>query len=284
MSEFRQNRSRLAAVRIGTVAITIAMANGTCLLAQLPPGGVGAFPGRPKGDPAAITRGKVLYGTNCAYCHGEDVRGGENGGTNLLRSDFVMKDKFGESIAAFLRDETAASHKFTLNAEGLADIAAFVHNFPLSSRDQGRMRPATILVGDAKAGEAYFKAKCSTCHSATGDLRGIATKVDNPRSLQEHWIMPLVYSGRPIPASYTGKVPTVTVTTPSGQKVEGRLDRIDDFIVTLTEADGRLRSFRRDGDVPKVELHDPMQGHKDLLPQYTDRDIHNLTAYMVTLQ
>jgi cytochrome c oxidase cbb3-type subunit 3 len=62
------------------------------------------------------------------------------------------------------------------------------------------------------------------------------------------------------------------------------LGRIDDFIVTMTLADGTARSFRRDGDTPAIEVHDPLKPHKDLLPGYTDRDIHNLTAYLVTLQ
>ena len=37
---------------------------------------VGAFPSWPKTDPEAIARGKQVYGANCAYCHGEDARGG----------------------------------------------------------------------------------------------------------------------------------------------------------------------------------------------------------------
>ena len=77
---------------------------------------------------------------------------------------------------------------------------------------------------------------------------------------------------------------TVTVTLPSGENVEGRLVRIDDFMVTVALADGTLRTFRRDGDVPKVEVHDPMQAHRDLLTVYTDKDIHDLTAYLVTLK
>src|SRR5437762_9260384 len=64
---------------------------------------VGAFPSWPKTDPEAIARGKQVYGANCAYCHGEDARGGENGGTNLIRSDVFMKDRNGEFIAEFLR-------------------------------------------------------------------------------------------------------------------------------------------------------------------------------------
>ena len=77
---------------------------------------------------------------------------------------------------------------------------------------------------------------------------------------------------------------TVTVTTPSGQKLEGRLDRIDDFIVIFTPADGVQRSVRRDGDVPKVEIRDPLEGHTKLLSVYTDKDMHDVTAYLVTLK
>jgi len=77
---------------------------------------------------------------------------------------------------------------------------------------------------------------------------------------------------------------TVTVTLPSGEKVEGRLDRIDDFTVSLTTADGTRRSFRTAGNTPKVEVHDPLQPHRDLLRSYKDADIHNVTAYLVTLK
>mgnify|MGYP003343020787 FL=1 len=45
-----------------------------------------------------------------------------------------------------------------------------------------------------------------------------------------------------------------------------------------------LRTIHRDGEVPKVEVHDPMKPHKDLLPVYTDRDIHNVTAYLASIK
>ena len=59
---------------------------------------------------------------------------------------------------------------------------------------------------------------------------------------------------------------------------------IDDFTIALTDASGDYRSFSRNGDIPKVVLKDPIQAHYDLLPKYTDADIHNLTAYLVTLK
>jgi cytochrome c oxidase cbb3-type subunit III len=250
--------------------------------------GIGLFPARPPGDPAAVSRGKTSYGTNCAYCHGEDARGGENGGTNLLRSDFVMKDRTGEVLAPFLASATSNEHKFRFAPAEVADLAAYIHEFRVSSRDPGRMRPATVVVGDAKAGQAYFQAKCGSCHSVTGDLKGIAARFDDPRSLQQGWLMPRVAGGRGgvVVTSAGGNVPpvTVTVTLANGDEVEGALGRIDDFIVTLTQSDGAPRSIRRDGDQPKVEVHDPLQPHKDLLRVYTDKDIHDVTAYLVTIQ
>jgi cytochrome c oxidase cbb3-type subunit 3 len=74
------------------------------------------------------------------------------------------------------------------------------------------------------------------------------------------------------------------VTTGSGERVEGRLDRIDDFIVILTPADGIQRSFRRSGAVPQVQVNDPLAGHRQLLVKYTDKDMHDVTAYLVTLK
>ncbi len=77
---------------------------------------------------------------------------------------------------------------------------------------------------------------------------------------------------------------TVAVTQPSGEKVEGRLVRIDDFLVVVGMPDGSTRSFRRADDVPKVDITDPLEGHKKLLLTYTDKDVHDVTAYLVTLK
>jgi cytochrome c oxidase cbb3-type subunit III len=174
--------------------------------------------------------------------------------------------------------------KFPMTTAQVADIAAFLHNFRVAGYDASRLKPPTIVVGNAAAGEAYFKAKCASCHSVTGDLKGIGAKYAEPRDLQQTFVMP-GGGGRGRGATSASVPPTtVTVTLSSGQKVEGRLVRVDDFIVTLADAEGTPRSFRRDGDNPKVEIHDPLQPHKALLGVYSDKDIHNLTAYLVTVK
>jgi hypothetical protein len=178
--------------------------------------------------------------------------------------------------------------KLDLAPAQVAEIAAFIHSFAVGGRDESRMPPPSILVGDAKAGEAYFKATCSSCHSVTGDLKGFASKFSDPKMLQQTWLAPGGAGARGFgpqtPPPTRVPPPTVTVTLPSGQKVDGMLGRIDDFLVTLTDAEGMHRSFRRDGDSPKVEIHDPLEPHRNLLRTYTDKDIHNLTAYLATVK
>jgi mono/diheme cytochrome c family protein len=245
-----------------------------------------AFPQRPPSDPAAVERGKGLFTVNCGFCHGTDARGGE-AGPNLLRSALVLADQKGELIAAVVQKgrPDAGMPSFSLTPAQIADIAAFIHSFPVGGRDQSRNPPPNIIVGNAAAGQTYFGAKCGSCHSAAGDLKGIASRITDPKMLQQTWIMP---GGRGFPGRGQSpvKVPptTVTVTLASGEKVDGELKRIDDFTVSLLQSDGRLRTFERVGDTPKVELHDPLEPHRKLLPQYTDRDIHDVTAYLVTLK
>ena len=236
-----------------------------------------AFPQHEKADQATIDRGKALYGVNCNFCHGSDARGGE-GGPNLLRSDLVLNDKNGESIAQVVQNGRGEMPKLSLTNEQVSDIAAFIHSFRVGGYDVSRMTPPSILVGDAAAGEKTFQAKCASCHSATGDLKGIASRISNLKQLQNNFLMP--GGGR----GAGGQPTTVTVAMKDGTKLEGRLLRIDDFIVVLTDADGVQHTVRRDGDVPKVDIHDPIKPHRDMLPTYSDTEIHNITSYLVTLK
>jgi mono/diheme cytochrome c family protein len=240
-----------------------------------------AYPARPAADPTVVARGKEIYTVNCAFCHGEDARGGDVG-PNIIRSQILLNDKDGELLSPMLQSGRPAQGmpNFKFTTAQTSDLAAYIHTFRVAGYDNSRNRPATIVVGDAKAGEAYFKSACSKCHSVTGDLKGIASRISDPRGLQQRWLMPTA-GGR---GGATQAAPTmVTVTLPSG-KVEGRLVRVDDFTVSLTEADGTSRTIRRDGDNPKVEIHDPIQAHRDLMKTYTDKNIHDVTAYLVTVK
>jgi cytochrome c oxidase cbb3-type subunit 3 len=76
-----------------------------------------------------------------------------------------------------------------------------------------------------------------------------------------------------------------TVTPPSGEPASGGLVRLTDFEITIFDAaTGRMRSWLRDGDMPKVVVTDPLQAHLDQLPKWTDADMHNMTAYLASLK
>ena len=93
--------------------------------------------------------------------------------------------------------------------------------------------------------------------------------------------------GRGGAAAPTGPAPTpvtAVVTLPSGQKFEGPIVRYDDFVIAIRMQDSTERSFRRNGDVPKVEIRDPKDAHRKLWPTLSNADMHNVTAYLVTLK
>jgi mono/diheme cytochrome c family protein len=246
------------------------------------------YPDRPPADPAVLERGKALYSVNCQFCHGADTRGGDSG-PSLLRSQLVQDDQNGEGIGPVVQSgRPPRMPKFDFNAGQIADIAAFLHSFTINSRDPARNRPPNIVVGDPAAGQTYFNAKCASCHSTAGDLKGLAARFQDPRELQQWWLLPgggRGGRGADLPAGSHLQPTTATITVRPGQKYEGVLVRIDEFAVSILEADGTTRTFRRDtSETPLVDVHDPLQPHKALLRVYSDKDIHDLTAYLVKQQ
>ncbi len=253
---------------------------------------------RSPGDPALIERGRTLYSVTCSACHGVDARGGQLGGPNLLRSQLVLADQDGEAIIPVVlkgRPDKGMPPAPIPEADAKA-VVAYLHYLLSAAGKQGsppptEKPPPDVLVGDAPAGKTFFEAKCTTCHSITGDLQGIAGRLPDAKSLQNLWVSGGMTTGRGGRGGGGGEgrgssrsIVTVVVTQPTGEKVEGQLRRIDDFIVTLVDAEGFERSFRRNGDQPKVEVRDPLQGHRDLLGIITDKDMHDVTAYLVTLK
>ena len=264
-------------------------------LAQEPAEGAGGqrisggfVPGQTRApiDPAVVARGKTLYGVNCQGCHGQDLRGGDMGGPNLLRSQVTLSDQSGELIVPIIQGARQAMGMpaIPLSLEDSNTVAAYVRSVIATIGKQGappgEQKALNIVVGNASDGEAYFALKCKSCHSTEGDLRGIASRVASPKALQNLWLIGGVHNANTSASS----IATAAVTLLSGENVEGQLVHIDDFLVTIKLSDGVARTFKRNGDTPKVTVHDPLQAHEDLLPVYTDKDIHNVTAYLVTLK
>ena len=248
---------------------------------------------RPPSDPELVARGKRVYEISCRACHGADLRGGDMGGPNLLRSDVMLNDDQGERLRPILSGARPRMPPIDLPPDDVTAVATYIHSVLAQGRAQGAPPTAppvavNIVVGSAVEGEALFTEQCGSCHSVTGDLQGIASRVAEPMELQNLWVA----GGRQEPRDPADGPPTrrdvmVIVSPPTGApgvSTEGRLERIDDFSVSLVTVGGLRQTIRRVGDVPKVEIRDPLATHKRMLLTYTDRDIHNITAYLVTLK
>ncbi len=132
---------------------------------------------RPPGDPELIARGKALYDVSCRLCHGVDLRGGDMGGVNLVRSELVLNDQKGELMLEIIQKGRSRPGMPPMPAVGMSEenvvaVAEFIHSVMASGRGGGPAVPLNLLVGDVAAGQAYFKTNCSTCHSATRRSRG----------------------------------------------------------------------------------------------------------------
>lgn len=225
-------------------------------------------------DPA-IERGHKLFQQSCGFCHGADATGAR--GPDLVRSPLVAHDLKGDKIGEVIRLGRAdkGMPPISLAEEQVKDIAAYLHTRAAEGLNSGDV-PSTypvekLLTGNREAGKSYFNGAggCSNCHSPTGDLSAIATKV-SPVELQSK----MLYPG--------GKHTIAIVTLRSGEQVKGPLAHADDFTIAIRAPSGWYRSFARDS--VKVELQDGLTAHRELLTKISPAEMHNLFAYLESLK
>jgi cytochrome c oxidase cbb3-type subunit III len=127
-----------------------------------------------------IDAGRTRFAAQCGFCHGRDAAGGE-GGTDLTRSTLVATDVRGDKILPLVRTGRAdkGMPAFSLADGDLAAIVAFIHDqreqAASATGNRRQVDVADLQTGNADAGRRYFETSCARCHSATGDLKGVAT-------------------------------------------------------------------------------------------------------------
>jgi len=233
-------------------------------------------------SPEEIRAGQARFSSQCGFCHGRDAAGGETG-PDLTRSDIVAADLRGDKISPIVRNGRPEKGMpgFDLSAADLGAIVAFIHDQKAKADTLGGGRRSVdvsdLQTGNAEEGRKYFggDGKCSTCHSATGDLAGIGNRFQGLALLQR--MLNPGGSGRPAPVP-----PRVLVTLPSGEKIVGPLVSRDEFSITITDA----QDARRTWQVGQAEwtIYEPLSQHFDLLGKYTDKDMHNVFAYLQSLR
>jgi cytochrome c oxidase cbb3-type subunit 3 len=231
---------------------------------------------------ALIETGRLRFAANCGFCHGRDAAGGA-GGSDLTRSTVVAADVSGDAIAAVVRDgrADAGMPAFpTLTAADLEAIVAFVHTRQIeaAAATGGRrsVEVADLATGNARSGARYFDAHCGDCHSASGDLAAVGSRFEGLTLLRR-----MLYPGSESPGAQAAR-PTVVVTMRDGSRISGNLVHRDEFTIALTDAAGHYRSWSsRSVD---VTIDAPLEGHDAQLARYTDRDMHDVFAYLQTLR
>jgi cytochrome c oxidase cbb3-type subunit III len=227
-------------------------------------------------DKVAAARGKPAYLQNCAGCHGPEGRGGI--APSLLYSGQVLDDDHGEKLTPFLKVGVPAKGMPAFGSLGdrtLTDIAEFLHLQVELYANRGTYENTNnIMTGNPARGSAFFASNCTTCHSATGDLKGVGARF-RPLDLQRAMIFP-PRDGKPARAM------RAVVVSPAGT-VEGQVTRIDDFDIVVLDAQGVVRPVRR-GPRVKVSLTDPLQWHKDFAYRLKDGDMTDLVTYLGQLK
>jgi mono/diheme cytochrome c family protein len=245
---------------------------------------------KPVVDPAAADRGRKVWASECIDCHGTQARGGDKG-PNLVRSVIVLRDRYGSQIGPFLKKGhtlQSGTPSAKLTDAQVQDLAHFLRQKVNDGlRGSPLFQVQNILTGDAKAGATYFngEGKCTTCHSPTGNLAGIGARLE-PVDIQQRFLFPATGRGgrgRGAPAGPNPNAVRVTVTPAGGTPITGVLVQMDDFYVTLRDADGAMQTVRR-GPTVKVEKTDPLTFHNDLLDKIADKTMHDVVAYLETLK
>jgi len=265
---------------------------------------------RPPVDAALVAQGKAIWTRECITCHGTNARGTDTA-PNLIRSQVIGYDRgvpalgLGTVLGPFIKKghpTQSGKPSASFTDQELLALANF-----LSDKVNETMRGSptyivlneNVLTGDAKAGEAFFKGEggCTQCHNATSrNLAGIGTRITSAQTLQGLVLYPGAAGGRGGGRGGRGFVPTTaeppapnplaittTITPVGGQPITVTTVEEDSFFITYRDTTGALKTLRK---VPgmKIVQNNPMQWHVDFADRITDKQMHDLTAYLWSLK
>lgn len=240
----------------------------------------------PQSYPAdQIQAGESRFMSQCGFCHGRDAQGGESG-PDLTRSLLVASDVRGDKLTPLILAgrPAAGMPAFSLPSADIAAIVAFIHDAKTRAEsEKGNRRSVDVedlQTGDAEAGKQYFSGAggCAKCHSLSGPFASVGARFQGLALMQR-----MLYPRNRTPGASPALLPATVVTTTAGQTISGRLAYRDEFTITIVDANEWSHSIPV-ATVKKIEGDDPLREHAEQLGRYTEKEMHDVFAYLQTLK
>src|SRR5436190_4409516 len=224
-----------------------------------------------------VRAGQARFASQCGLCHARDTLGTDTG-PDLTRSLLVAQDVRGDKIGPLVKAGRVdkGMPAVDLSDAELAAVVAYIHDqkekMNALNGSRKNVEVTQLQSGSVEAGRTYFNANCTMCHSATGDLAGVGSRFQGLPLLQRM----LYPTGRGVSS------PKVTVQASPQEIVVGTLVSQDEFAIVLTDSAGMRRNFAT--SAVKFTVDNKLSAHLDQMGKYTDKDMHNVLAYLQTLQ
>jgi cytochrome c oxidase cbb3-type subunit 3 len=231
-----------------------------------------------------IQAGESRFISQCGFCHGRDAQGGESG-PDLTRSPLVAGDVRGDKLTPLILAgrPAAGMPAFSLPSADIDAIVAFIHDAKTKTEsEKGNRRSVDVedlQTGNAEAGKQYFNGAggCAKCHSVSGSFATVGARFQGLALMQR-----MLYPRNRAPGATPGLLPATVVTNANGQTISGRLAYRDEFTITIVDANEWSHSFPV--ATVKIEGDDPLREHTEQLGKYTEKDMHDVFAYLQSLK
>jgi cytochrome c oxidase cbb3-type subunit 3 len=246
-----------------------------CLLSCLLCGAATALAQTPTAPAPAPARGRTLYETRCATCHGLDGHGGQAPAIGPGSNAAASTD---DRLRLVIRDGLPGGMPAQGATLPAADIAALVQH--LRQLQRVAADAAASVAGDAAQGrELYFgKAHCARCHMTEGRGGFLGSDLSRTRLNADAIRQAIVYPD----ATPTAKNALTTVYRRDGTQVVGLVRNIDNFSIQLQDETGKFHSFDKDA-IKNYALQQRPLMPADYGRTLTDAEIQNLVRYVTQL-
>jgi putative heme-binding domain-containing protein len=261
--------SGICAVQFALVLVAVWAANGLAVWSQTP--GQDLPKQNVKLD---STRGKQVFASTCANCHGLDGSGSERA-PNIVERASVQRLSDAQ-ISHIIENGVPGSGMPAFHSLEHSDVEAIVAYLRAL---QGR-KPTVKLPGNPDRGEAVFfgKAGCSGCHMIAGKGGFIASDLSEyagSRGVDQ------IRSAITAPNSNGARLARlVTAMTRSGEKYSGRIRNEDNFSLQLQALDGTFY-FVAKSEIERLEYSSQSLMPSDYDSTLSHDDLNDVVSYLM---